>query len=140
MNVATKAGLSVLTKLPDKNKDGKLDNVPLYHEDDTTESEPSEWATALAEDPIARCRKMVASCRASGQRREDFELTIAKGNASLIFCDTNGKRIQLDQLQLLRDVDTRWSSIFLMIERVLDLKPVCRKCSPPISPELTPLP
>lgn len=30
-----------------------------------------------------------------------------------------------EELQLLRDVDTRWSSTMLMIERALHLEPVC---------------
>ena len=80
---------------------------------------------ALEADPIVRCRKLVASCRASGQRREDLQATITDANkAGLFGRDDEGTSIELPSLQLLRDVDTRWSSIFLMVERVLDLYPV----------------
>jgi len=34
------------------------------------------YRTALAADIIGTARKLVTACRASGQRREDFELTI----------------------------------------------------------------
>ncbi|KAJ7629923.1 hypothetical protein B0H17DRAFT_1164250 [Mycena rosella] len=61
---------------------------------------------------------IVTACRASGQRRADFEETIEKGNE-------NGGWGEPPELLrvvgLLKDVDTRWSSIFLMIDRVLEL-------------------
>ncbi|KII93740.1 hypothetical protein PLICRDRAFT_79070, partial [Plicaturopsis crispa FD-325 SS-3] len=67
----------------------------------------------LANNPIASCRSLVAQCRASGQRREDFASCIKEGNESGAF--------KLSVWQLLRDVDTRWSSTFFMMNRVLDL-------------------
>lgn len=123
MNVATKAGLAILTKLPEKSKDGKIDPTWYTEDDNATDNNPA-WAKALAEDPVARCRKLVANCRASGQRREDFTATIIDGNTGGVFRNAGGDIIVLPCLQLLRDVDTRWSSIYLMIQRVLDMKPV----------------
>lgn len=80
---------------------------------------------ALEADPIVRCRKLVANCRASGQRRENLQATILDANGAGLFGrDDKGADIELPSLQLLRDVDTRWSSIFLMVERALDLYPV----------------
>ena len=49
--------------------------------------------------------------RASSLRRQHFSNTV--------------ENLGLEKLQLLRDVDTRWSSTLLMIERVLLLRPVC---------------
>ncbi|KII82783.1 hypothetical protein PLICRDRAFT_58629 [Plicaturopsis crispa FD-325 SS-3] len=74
-----------------------------------------QYAQALANNPIASCRSLVAQCRASGQRREDFASCIKEGNESGAF--------KLSVWQLLRDVDTRWSSTFFMMNRVLDLYP-----------------
>ncbi|KAF7974202.1 hypothetical protein HWV62_13164 [Athelia sp. TMB] len=88
-----------------------------------TNPDDSDWWKALAEDPIAKCCKLMANCRASGQHRKDFDRTIIEGNTDGVFRDRNGNPIKLDQLQLLRDVDTRWSSIYLMIDRVLNMMP-----------------
>jgi hypothetical protein len=45
----------------------------------------------------------------------------------------------MPNLQLLRDVDTRWSSTLLMIERALKLRPVCDICDVWLSTKLTKL-
>ena len=82
------------------------------------------YAVALATDLIVKCQKMVSSCCASGQRCEDFELTICEGNKSGVFHDGTGAMVVVPSLELLRDVNTRWSSTFLMIDRVLDLAPL----------------
>lgn len=87
------------------------------------------YNAALEADPIVRCRKLVSNCRASGQRREDLQATITDANkAGLFGRDEEGISIQLPSLQLLRDVDTRWSSIYLMLKRVLDLYQAVRFC------------
>ncbi|OJT11323.1 hypothetical protein TRAPUB_12198 [Trametes pubescens] len=78
-----------------------------------------EYASALENDPVKRARQLIAACRASGQRREDFAAVIADGNR----CSSWGPGKTLRQVQLLRDVDTRWSSTYLMIDRLLELYP-----------------
>lgn len=60
-------------------------------------------------------------CRVSGQRREQFRRITEEGNSAKEW--PGGQ--PLDILQLLRDVDTRWSSGYLMIDRRLYLYPVC---------------
>jgi hypothetical protein len=79
------------------------------------------YAKALESDVVGKARSLVSTCRASGQRREDLQSTIMEGNSSESFL--NGK--QLRNVQLLRDMDVRWSSTYLMIDRVLELYPVC---------------
>ena len=88
-------------------------------DDDASVTEKA-YNNALANDPVVRCRSLVAACRASGQCREDFMATIEEANSTSAFPD--GQPIRC--IQLLRDVDTRWSSIFLMIDRVLELYPI----------------
>ena len=80
-----------------------------------------EYATALRNDPVKLARQLVTACRASGGRRAELREVIKEGNRIHAFGDK-----PLPELQLLRDVDTRWSSTFLMINRVLTLHPVWR--------------
>ncbi|KAM5532394.1 hypothetical protein V8D89_009926, partial [Ganoderma adspersum] len=76
-----------------------------------------DYADALARDPIKRARQLIAACRASSLRREAFQEAIREakqaGDLAEVPSDT----------QLLRDVDTRWSSVLFMIDRLLELYP-----------------
>jgi len=83
-----------------------------------------EYRDALAADIVGMARKLVTACRASGQRREDFQLTIREGNERGSWTDSEGNPFSLPVLQLLRDCETRWSSTFLLLDRVLTLLPV----------------
>ena len=83
-----------------------------------------EYRTALAADIIGMARKLVTASQVSGQRREDLELTIREGNQAGSWTDSKGDPLPLPELQLLRDCETRWSSTFLMLDRVLTLLPV----------------
>lgn len=83
-----------------------------------------EYRTALASDILGTARKLVAACRASGQRHEEFELVIRQGNELGSWIDSEGNPFPLPVLQLLRDCETRWSSTFLLLDRVLTLLPV----------------
>lgn len=94
----------------------------IPHIDDENESNQA-YSDALASDPVARCRSLVTTCRASGQRREELMNMIKEGNTSNAWGKEDEEDIRLREVQLLRDVDTRWSSTFLMIDRVLELYP-----------------
>ncbi|KAK7012539.1 ribonuclease H-like domain-containing protein [Favolaschia claudopus] len=86
--------------------------------------ELSRYADAVAEDPIGRGRHIVASCRASGQRRSDLKTVIVQGNLSKCWEPAeNGEAVMLPVVQLLRDCETRWSSTYLMNDRVIALYP-----------------
>ena len=75
------------------------------------------YELALASDPVGKARSTVSALRSSGQRRADFRQIIVDGNNS--GCWT------LRPVQLLRDVETRWSALFGMIGRVIELYEVC---------------
>ncbi|KAJ7904012.1 hypothetical protein B0H13DRAFT_2025471, partial [Mycena leptocephala] len=60
---------------------------------------------AVERDPIATMRTTVRVIRASSLRRQYFSEIL--------------KALQQKDLQLLRDVDTRWSSTLLMIDRAI---------------------
>lgn len=85
-----------------------------------TASIDPEYNEALQRDPVRRCRNIVNALRKSDIRRKGLAETIEEGNNSP--GGWNGEKLRV--LQLLRDVETRWSSTFLMIDRVLELYPV----------------
>ena len=81
------------------------------------------FAAALARDPIATGRSLVRQVRASGQRREHLSLIIEDGNKNLDF-ESQDQPVIVPNVQLIRDVDTRWDSIYFMIRRLRVLRPV----------------
>lgn len=78
------------------------------------------YADAVRSQPIGTTRDIVAVCRKSGHRRVELQQIIDTGNKSLAW----DREIRM--VQLLRDCETRWSSTFNMIDRVIELYPVCR--------------
>jgi hypothetical protein len=76
---------------------------------------------ALQSKPITKTREIVAVCRRSGQRRSELRAVIVKGNDTSSWPSANGK---VPVLQLLRDCETRWSSTFNMIDRLMEIYPV----------------
>ncbi|KAJ7790838.1 hypothetical protein B0H14DRAFT_2396133, partial [Mycena olivaceomarginata] len=98
INLAVKAGLAALVDLPIYSLDIVLDSgdMPV---------------------PEALINNLVTAARASGQRRENFEATIVAGNEAGGWGDPP-KRLRV--VGLLKDVETRWSATFLMVDRVLE--------------------
>ncbi|OBZ74707.1 hypothetical protein A0H81_05703 [Grifola frondosa] len=134
VNIAVQRGLKQLTQIDsDPYPDTDGDNISDTSEEAANrsvleahhaafEADP-EYSTALRNDVVASARSLIRACRASGTRREDFDKTIAAGNREKAF----GENVILPDLQLLRDVDTRWSSMFVMIDRVLELYPAVQR-------------
>jgi hypothetical protein len=77
---------------------------------------------AVKRDPIALGRVVVRKIRSSGQRREHFKSIIVEGNNKGHFTLPDGNPITVPLLQLLRDVKTRWDSIYYMINRLRILR------------------
>ncbi|CDO76288.1 hypothetical protein BN946_scf184917.g4 [Trametes cinnabarina] len=96
----------------------RSDTLPDASTNSALQDDPG-YAAALQDDPIKMARDLISVCRSSGQRREELQRTIAEGNQARRF----GPGVVIPQAQLLRDVDTRWSSTFLMIDRLLELYP-----------------
>jgi hypothetical protein len=77
-------------------------------------------------DPISLGRNIVRGIRSSGQRRLNFEQTIEDGNQKGWFRVGNPPTaLQIRRLQLLHDIKTRWDSIYFMIKRLREMRPVC---------------
>jgi hypothetical protein len=94
-----------------------------------------EWAEGIKRDPLRRARRVIRILRASDTHRVGLQQLIIDGNKSGVFTmiDPNfedGRRIPttVQNLQLLRDVKTRWDSVYLMLERLRDLRPVSWFC------------
>jgi hypothetical protein len=79
---------------------------------------------ALKTDVVGTARKLVAACRSSGRRREEFADMVLEGNNKEIWVDSDGNTMSRKALQLLRDCETRWSSTHNMVDRVLMMLPV----------------
>jgi DNA-directed RNA polymerase specialized sigma54-like protein len=95
------------------------------HDSSSSDSDSDDnTATFTASSPIALARAVVRAIRATGTRRDAFDTLIKDGNKKGWF-KRDGKTIQLEELQLLRDVKTRWDSVYHMLKRLHELRPVC---------------
>ena len=83
------------------------------------------YLRALKVDVLGITRKLISNCRVSGHRREEFIDTVLDGNESEEWKDKDGNSFSRKALQLLRDCETRWSSTHLMVDRALEMLPVC---------------
>ncbi|CDO72044.1 hypothetical protein BN946_scf184943.g79 [Trametes cinnabarina] len=84
---------------------------------DALQQDP-EYEAALSKNPVKAARELINKARQSGQRREDFDWIVSECIKKKTFSDDTPSGTQL-----LHDVDTRWSSTFLMIDRLLSLYP-----------------
>jgi len=111
VNIAVQTGLKHVTKVPESLSPG----------DEVTEAlaRNLDYLQVLQSDVVSSARQLVTACRASGQRREDLSAIIQEGYRSGTW-----EKTKLRDVTLLRDVITRWSSVYLMINRLLELYPV----------------
>ena len=80
---------------------------------------------AVRRDHVALGRNIIQVLRSSGQRRDRFDDTVRDGNEKGWFqAGDPPKPIQLPQVQLLRDVVTRWDSVYYMVRRLREMRPV----------------
>lgn len=93
-------------------------------EKDASDSDSSESESEPA-NPIDHARGVVQAIRKSGKRREAFDEMVRLGNSKGWFKSGNPPRtVLLKELQLLRDASTRWDSVFLMLNRLREMRPV----------------
>jgi len=87
-----------------------------------------KWLKCIKSDPLGCAWDLVQVLRSSGQCREGFQRHIIDGNKRKWFHkkDKEGHRVTAHvlQLQLLRDVKTRWDLTYLMLRRLQQLRPV----------------
>jgi hypothetical protein len=86
------------------------------------------WVEGMKCDPLRRARRVIRLLRSSDKHRTEFKAFIEKGNTCDMFSrkDSDGKvaPTTVEQLGLLRDVKTRWDSVYLMLLRLRELRPV----------------
>ena len=98
-----------------------VDSIPR------SDPETQSFEDACKRDPIALGRDVVRALRASGQHREHLNTIIDNGNKDgFFFVGESTTPVQVQHLQLLRDVKTRWDSVYYMIRRLRLLRPVSR--------------
>ena len=81
-----------------------------------------KYLEAVERNPVALGRDIVRAIRASGLQRDEFDKIVVTGNLQQWFRSPAGEVVQLPEAQLLRDVKTRWDSIFYMLNRLLALR------------------
>ncbi len=82
-------------------------------------------AASETSNPIGLGRTVVRSIRASGLRRDSFDDVVKNGNTKNWFKVGNPpKVVKLLPLQLLRQVRTRWDSVYYMVNRLREMRPV----------------
>ncbi|KAF9532739.1 hypothetical protein CPB83DRAFT_945550 [Crepidotus variabilis] len=128
INLAVGAALEALLHPPEpfpQPKPSLHPNTPIPRADSEDshrlESEyRSEYQEALESDLITRVCSFVTVVRSSGQRQEKFISIIEAGNKDGGFGHSAQK---LRVVGLLKDMKIRWSSLFKMIDRFLELYP-----------------
>jgi hypothetical protein len=81
---------------------------------------------AVKRDPVALGRNIVRVLRSSGQRRDLFDEIVRDGNAKGWFLDDDDppKPYALPLVQLLRDMVVRWDTVYYMVKRLREMRPV----------------
>ena len=81
---------------------------------------------AVARDPIALGRNVVRIIHASGEHRQAFDEVIEDGNRKGWFVvGERSEPIKVKKKELLQDVRTRWDSVYHMLNRLREMRPVC---------------
>ena len=82
---------------------------------------------AVQQDPVALGRNIVRVLRNSGQRRDLFDDIVRDGNDKEWFqVGDPPVTVELPLVQLLRDIITRWDTVYYMVRRLREMRPVSR--------------
>ena len=87
------------------------------------------WLNNLKRDPLKCAQRLIHVLHSSDQQQQGFHAFIQDGNEHGWFTakDDEGKRspVQVPDLQLMQDVKTRWDSVYMLLEHLRQLQPVC---------------
>ena len=78
----------------------------------------NRWFAGMKHNPVGQAHKVVHLLHAMDQCREGFHAFIEDGNDCGWFTaeqDNGDKVVKVPVVQLLRDVKTRWDSVYLML-------------------------
>jgi len=86
------------------------------------------WFTGMKHDPVGQAHRVICLLHILDQRREEFHAFIEDGNKCGWFTVKNDDGmhvlVEVPVLQLLRDVKTRWDSVYMMLRHLQELCPV----------------
>jgi hypothetical protein len=123
INLSAGRIISGYNKPDDQDNDWETESINTDDDDDlpeqmdaTTPNANQTYEEAITRDPLKRARAIVRIIRASGKRRDAFNDVIATGNEKGYW----GGYVKPQQL--VRDVTTRWDSVFYMLRRLRELK------------------
>ena len=113
----------------DINTDNDIDRLELADwYDDRDNANVKEWYVGIKCNPLRHACRVICLLRSSDQCKEGFRRFIQDGNEWNWFSEKSqsGKRrpVQVPELQLLRDVKTRWDSVYIMLQCLRVLRPV----------------
>ena len=90
--------------------------------DDAGSPELEEWFTDIKRDPLMHAHRVIHLLHSSDNRRNGFRTFIIDGNECNWFSlkTGSGKRelVKVPALQPLRDVKTRWDSVYMMLQHL----------------------
>src|SRR5229473_2097381 len=85
-----------------------------------SDADLEEWFAGIKCDPLRRARRVICLLHSLDLCKQNFHEFIQSGNEQKWFTklDDNGKcvTVQICKLQLLRDVKTRWDSVYMMLK------------------------
>lgn len=82
------------------------------------------YLAAITRNPVALGRSAIKAIRVSGLRRDQFMEVVKTGNAKQWFKSPSNELVTVPEVELLRDVCTRWDSTYFMINRLRAMRPV----------------
>ncbi|KAJ3754264.1 hypothetical protein EV360DRAFT_51958 [Lentinula raphanica] len=127
INIAVKTALSRIGDVELDDADNvTLDEIFEYLPPNESIGMSKAYRESLSKDLVGCAHKLVNASRSSGKRRDalrDAILAIRRAQTS----HEGNHHYLMREVVLLRDVDTRWSSTFLMIDRLLELYPAIKE-------------
>jgi hypothetical protein len=109
---------------PDNQNEDKIDDQDFKVELPACYSCPGiprfkTWVEGMKHDPLRHARRVICLLCSSDKHRTEFKAFIKSGNTCNMFSrkDSDGQiaPTTVQQLGLLRDVKTRWDSVYLML-------------------------
>lgn len=83
-----------------------------------SDAEFGTWMEGIKRDPLNRARRVIRLLRSSDEHRTSFRKLIQDASQHDMFTPA------VPDVQLLRDVKTRWDSVYKMLSRLRQLRPV----------------
>jgi hypothetical protein len=119
----------------DESDDGNIDTEGNIDEleldgcyNDLGKPELKGWFAGIKRNPLKRACRIICLLRSSDKHREDFRKSIEDGNEQKWFSEKTQSGecllVQVPKLELLRDVKTRWESVYKMLQCLRQLRPV----------------